>query len=214
MIKNSSMCVANALLDIGAITVNFKKPYLYTFVSGIRGPMYCDNRKLLSYPEKRKIVVNEFLKVIKKLKFDIIGGVSTAGIPWATIIADKLDKPLIYIRPKPKSYGKKKQIEGDMKKGKKVLVVEDLVSTGGSAISVINTIRRNGGKVNDCVFIFSYELDVSKKNFVKAGCNMHPLLTFSDLVDVSTKMGHFSEKEKNKLSKWRDNQKITKTNQT
>ena len=190
------------LLDIESVTFSFKKPYLYTFVSGIKGPMYCDNRRLISFPNKRRKVVNEFINVAKKLKFDIVGGVSTAGIPWAALVAEKLKKPMIYIRPEPKRYGKKRQIEGDMENGSRVLVVEDLVSTGGSAVSAIDAVRRNGGKVNDCVFIFTYDLKISKENFKKARCKIHPLLSFSDLIDVAADRGYISKEEKEELLKW------------
>ncbi len=199
---NSSIRIANALLDINAVSLNFKKPFLYTFVSGIKGPMYCDNRRLLSHPVQRKIVANEFLKIAGRMKFDSIGGVSTAGIPWATLIADKMNKPMIYIRPEPKGYGKKRQIEGDFKKGDRILLIEDLISTGGSAISAIKAIRRNGGKVSDCIFIFTYELEVSKKNFNKINCTMNPLLTFSTLVQTAMRREYFTKKEGNELIKW------------
>ena len=201
MIKSSKR-IANMLLDIESVTFSFKKPYLYTFVSGIKGPMYCDNRRLISFPNKRRKVVNEFINVAKKLKFDIVGGVSTAGIPWAALVAEKLKKPMIYIRPEPKRYGKKRQIEGDMENGSRVLVVEDLVSTGGSAVSAIDAVRRNGGKVNDCVFIFTYDLKISKENFKKARCKIHPLLSFSDLIDVAADRGYISKEEKEELLKW------------
>ena len=195
------------LLDIEAVTFSFTKPYLYTFTSGIKGPMYCDNRRLISYPDKRKAVVDKIIKIAKKLHFDIVGGVSTAGIPWATLVAERLRKPMIYIRPEPKGHGKKRQIEGDLQKGSRVLVIEDLISTGGSAISAIKAVRRNGGKVNDCIFLFTYELDIAKKNFTKSSCKMHPLLTFSDLIEVAEKRNYISEKEKQELALWRKDPK-------
>ena len=194
--------IADMLLDIKAVTFSFTKPYLYTFVSGIKGPMYCDNRRLISYPNKRKVVVDKVVKIAKKLDFDIVGGVSTAGIPWAALVAERLNKPMIYIRPEPKGYGKKRQIEGDIQTGSKILVIEDLISTGGSAISAIKAVRRNGGKVNDCIFIFTYGLDVAKKNFTQAKCKMHPLLTFSNLIEVAEKRSYISKEEKNELVKW------------
>ena len=201
----SSTRIANLLLDIKAVTFNFTKPYLYTFASGIKGPMYCDNRRLLSYPDKRAIVVDEVRKVVKKLRFDIMGGVSTAGIPWAVLIAERLHKPVIYIRPEPKGYGKKRQVEGDMKKDDIVLVLDDLISTGKSAISVINAIRENGGKVTDCVSIFTYNLDIAKKNFKKIKCKLHPLLTLSDLIEVAINKKYLDTKEKDQLLKWQKN---------
>lgn len=197
-----SKSMSDMLLDIKAVTFSFTKPYLYTFTSGIKGPMYCDNRRLISYPNKRKAVVDKVIKIAKKLNFDIVGGVSTAGIPWAALVAERLHKPMIYIRPEPKGYGKKRQIEGDMQKGSRVLVIEDLISTGGSAISAIKSVRRNGGKVDDCIFIFTYELDIAKKNFSRTKCKMHPLLTFSDLIEVAEKRNHISKEEKKELVLW------------
>lgn len=202
MMVKTSKRIADMLLDIKAVTFSFTKPYLYTFVSGVKGPMYCDNRRLISYPKKRRAVVDEVVKIVKKLNFDIVGGVSTAGIPWAALIAERLDKPMIYIRPEAKGYGKKRQVEGDLKKGSRVLVIEDLISTGRSAISAIKAVRRNGGKVCDCIFIFTYDLDVAKKNFQRTRCKMHPLLKFSDLIEVATKRNYVSEKEKEDLLKW------------
>ena len=194
--------ISDMLLDIKAVTFSFTKPYLYTFVSGLKGPMYCDNRKMISYPKKRRAVVDEVVKIAKKLNFDIVGGVSTAGIPWAALVAERLNKPMIYIRPEPKGYGKKRQIEGDMGNGSRVLVIEDLISTGRSTISAIKAVRGNGGKVNDCIFIFTYDLDIAKKNFVRAKCKMHPLLTFSDLIENASKRSYISEQEKKELVKW------------
>lgn len=204
---NTSKKIAQMLFDINAVTFSFTKPYLYTLVSGIRGPMYCDNRKLISYPNKRRIVVNQIVKIARNLDFDIVGGVSTAGIPWAALIAERLSKPMIYIRPKSKDYGKRRQIEGDLKKGDKVLIIEDLVSTGASAISAIKSVRRNGGRVSDCIFIFTYDIDVATKNFKSAKCKMHPLLKFSDLVDVAIKRNYISEKEIKELLLWHRNPK-------
>jgi len=207
LITHSSVQIANALLGINAVSINFNKPFLYTFVSGIKGPMYCDNRRLLSHPKKRRMLVNEFVKVAKKLKFDVVGGVSTGGIPWAALVAEKLNKPMIYIRPEPKGYGRKRQIEGDFKKGSKILLIEDLISTGSSAISAIRAIRKNNGSVSDCIFIFTYEFDISKKNFSKIKCKMHPLLTFSDLVQIATKQGYLKKNESIKLIKWNEDPK-------
>jgi orotate phosphoribosyltransferase len=202
MIISTSKRIADMLLDIKAVTFSFTKPYLYTFVSGIKGPMYCDNRRLISYPNKRKIVVDEVVKIAKKLNFDIVGGVATAGIPWAALIAERLHKPMIYIRTEPKGYGKKRQLEGDMKKGDRVLVIEDLISTGGSAVSAIRAVRRNGGIVRDCIFIFTYDLNIAYKNFKREKCKMHPLLTFFDLIEVAAKRKYISKGEKEELLTW------------
>ena len=207
MLIKDSKRIAEMLLDIKAVTFSFTKPYLYTFVSGIKGPMYCDNRRLISYPNKRRAVVDEVVKIAKKLNFDIVGGVSTAGIPWAALIAERLHKPMIYIRPEAKGYGKKRQIEGYMGKGNRVLVIEDLVSTGSSAISAIKTVRRNGGKASDCIFIFTYDLDIAKKNFQRTKCKMHPLLVFSDLIEIALARNYIGQEEKEKLIKWHKNPK-------
>jgi len=201
-VNKTSKHVAEMLLDIKAVTFSFTKPYLYTFVSGVKGPMYCDNRRLISYPNKRRAVVDGIVKIAKSLDFDIVGGVSTAGIPWAALIAERLHMPMIYIRPEAKGYGKKRQIEGDMKKGDRILVIEDLVSTGRSAISAIKAVRRNGGKVSDCIFIFTYDLDAATKNFQRIRCKMHPLLIFSDFIEVAVTRNYISKKEKEELLKW------------
>lgn len=200
--NKTSKHVAEMLLDIKAVTFSFTKPYLYTFVSGVKGPMYCDNRRLISYPNKRRAVVDGIVKIAKSLDFDIVGGVSTAGIPWAALIAERLNMPMIYIRPEAKGYGKKRQIEGDMKKGDRILVIEDLVSTGRSAISAIKAVRRNGGKVSDCIFIFTYDLDAATKNFQRIRCKMHPLLIFLDLIESAVTRNYISKKEKEELLKW------------
>ena len=205
--NKSSKRVAEMLLDIKAITFSFTKPYLYTLVSGIKGPMYCDNRRLISYPNKRRVVVDELIKIATRLDFDIVGGVSTAGIPWAALIAERLNKPMIYIRPEAKGYGKKRQIEGDIKKGDRILVIEDLVSTGKSAISAINAVRRNGGKVDDCIFIFTYDLGLSTKNFKRRKCKIHPLLIFQDLIESAVRRNYINKEEKEELLKWHKNPK-------
>ena len=204
---DASKKIAEMLLDIKAVTFSFRKPYLYTFTSGIKGPMYCDNRRLISHPAKRRIVVDSIVQVARRLDFDVVGGVSTAGIPWAALVAERLCKPMIYIRPEAKGYGKKRQIEGDMKKGDKVLVIEDLISTGASAISAIKAVRKNKGKIHDCISIFTYDLDVATKNFERAKCKMHPLLKFSTLVDVASARNYVNNKEKNDLLLWHKNPK-------
>lgn len=205
--NKTSKHVAEMLLDINAVTFSFTKPYLYTFASGVKGPMYCDNRRLISYQDKRRAVVDEIVKIAKKLDFDIVGGVSTAGIPWAALVAERLNTSMIYIRPEAKGYGKKRQIEGDLKKGDRILIIEDLVSTGHSAITAIKAVRRNGGKVSDCISIFTYDLDIATKNFRRTKCKMHPLLMFSDLIGVAAAKNYIDKKEKEELLKWHKNPK-------
>lgn len=193
--------IARTLLEIKAVSLSPKKPF--TYASGRKGPIYCDNRLLLSYPEKRKLVVNAFLRTIRKnkIKADVIAGTATAGIPWAALIAEKLKKPMIYVRASSKEHGKKNQIEGRLERGKKVLVMEDLINTGSSSIEVIKGIRSAGGNVSDCTAIFDYQLDDAKNSFKKAKCRLVSLTNLSELLSVSK----LPEKEKNLVRNWQKN---------
>lgn len=193
--------IAKTLLEIKAVSLSPSKPF--TYASGRKGPIYCDNRLLLSYPEKRRMVANAFSREIKKnnLRADVIAGTATAGIPWAALIAEKLKKPMIYVRAASKQHGKKGQIEGKLDRGKKVLVIEDLINTGSSSIEVIKAIRSAGGKVNDCIAIFDYQLDDAKNNFKNAKCRLYSLTNLSELLSASK----LSRKEKKLVKDWQKN---------
>jgi len=194
--------VAKILLEIKAITLNLEKPYRY--VSGILSPIYCDNRILMSFPEAREKIRDFYIKVIEenKLDFEIIGGIATSGIPPAAWIADKLKKPMIYIRKAAKDYGKENLVEGKVEKDQTVLVIEDLCSTGGSSIAGVEGARSAGAVVDHCIAIFSYKLDKCEKGFKDANCTLHTLSDFPTLIQVASETGYITEEEKTKALEW------------
>lgn len=153
--------VAKSLLKTGAVKLNVKEPF--TFVSGIKSPIYCDNRKMIGYPAERKVVVDEFVKKLSEKDFDVVAGTATAGIPWAAFIAWEMNKPMSYIRGEKKDHGAGRQIEGADFAGKKVIVIEDLISTGGSSIKAVEAARNEGAASVEVVSIFSYEFDKAFK---------------------------------------------------
>lgn len=177
--------IARLLLKVGAVLLRPNQPF--TWASGIQSPIYCDNRLLLSDPKARGEVIRSFVTLIKKkkIKCDAIAGIATAGIPHAAILADRLKKPLLYVRASPKEHGKGNQIEGKLKKGSRVLVVEDLISTGGSSLAAVEALRQAGAKVSDCLAIFSYEFPESEKAFDQAKCCLETLTNLKVLLDVA-----------------------------
>jgi orotate phosphoribosyltransferase len=200
--SNVSEEVAELLLKSGAVILRPKKPF--TFASGILSPIYCDNRLLLSKPQLRKRIVDAYARKIKEdqLDADVIAGIATASIPWAALIAEKLGKPMIYIRNAPKEHGRKNIIEGGLESGQSVLVVEDLVSTGGSSISSVEAARAEGGVVHHCVAIFTYELVKAQKAFDAAHCQLITLSTLTTLVEVAMQKGHITADEIAMLKDW------------
>ena len=204
-ISSKAEYIAKLLLEARAITLNPAQPY--TFASGIKSPIYCDNRLLISHPDERKKIVDAFVKLIKqnKLKFDVVCGTATAGIPWAAWIAEKLGMPMIYVRKASKEHGKQNVIEGKLAKGDNVLVVEDLISTGGSSVGAILNVKEAGGIVNDCIAIFTYEMDTAVKAFDNINCPCHTLTDFTTLIDVATDNDYIGESEKEKVLEWNKN---------
>jgi orotate phosphoribosyltransferase len=197
----SSEKIAKLLLTLDAVTISPKKPYRYS--SGILSPVYSDMRLLASYPKERKVVVNELANIIKKLgPFDILAGTSTAGIPHASFLSVKLDMPMVYVRGKAKDHGKQSQIEGLFKRGQKAIIIEDLISTGGSSLETLDALKKAGGKVSDIVAIFTYTMPVSIVNMKKAGIKLHTLTTFPAVVDMAVKMGKMKEKDKQLVLDW------------
>lgn len=181
--------IAKILLKIGAVTIRPIRSFVWS--SGIKSPIYCDNRLVLSHPESREQVIEGFLKKIKKedLKFDVIAGIATAGIPYAAILADRLKKPMIYVRSAPKGHGKGNQIEGKFDKGDNVLVVEDLISTGQSSLGAVQALKKSGAKVSDCLAIFTYGFPFSKNAFQRERCRIHTLTSLESLIEVAVLKG-------------------------
>jgi orotate phosphoribosyltransferase len=192
--------IARILLDKKAVTLSAKEPYIYT--SGIISPIYCDNRSLAGFPQARKKIIQAFVAVIQDMKLDIVAGTSTAGIPWAAWIADRLDIPMAYIRSSAKGYGKGKQIEGADLAGKRSVVIEDLISTGKSSFGAVNAIRENGGMVNQVVTLFTYEFENAKRRFEEGDCRVTPLTDFTTLTAEAKKIGYLTAQELELVQEW------------
>jgi orotate phosphoribosyltransferase len=196
----SSETILRGLLDIEAIKINIKEPF--TWASGIKSPIYCDNRKALGRYDLRTDIVAKFIDIITNhfKNVDLIGGVATSGIPYATSIADKLKLPLVYFRSQLKSHGIKSGLEGDYNKGDKVVIVEDLISTGSSVLNAVDLARVSGLDVLGVVAIFSYELKVGISNFKKQNVELHTITGFSELYSMLDLSGD----EKVFFEKWRE----------
>ncbi|MBU4300733.1 MAG: orotate phosphoribosyltransferase [Nanoarchaeota archaeon] len=194
--------VAKILLEINAVTLSPQKPY--RFASGILSPIYCDNRIIISDVAKREKIVEYFMQTIKEngVDFDVVGGVATAGIPHAAWIADAMKKPMIYIRSSAKEHGKNNTIEGRLKSGQKVLIVEDLISTGGSIIDAVSAVRGAGGIVTHAIAIITYEMERAKNNFAQANCTPVTLSNFSTLVQVAGKLNYIPQEEIARILEW------------
>lgn len=197
--------IAAILLEIKAIKLNLKNPFHYT--SGILSPIYCDNRMVISYPDKRQVIIEAFLATIKEnqLQFDVVAGTATAGIPHAAWIADRLNLPMIYVRASAKDHGLHNQIEGKIEPGQTALIIEDLISTGKSAVNVAAALREQDAEVKDCIAIFNYQLEEAANAFFEADINLIPLCNFATLLDVATKNEYISPQEFEVASRWNEN---------
>lgn len=197
--------VAELLLKAGAVMLKPQKPF--KFASGILSPIYCDNRLLLSKPAERKMLTRFYVRKIMKtgLHADVIAGIATASIPWAALVAEKLQKPMIYIRKEAKDHGKENLIEGGLEPGQVVLVIEDLVSTGGTSLASVAAARKEGAVVENCMAIFTYEMELANKGFTEAQCKLLTLSNFSTLVRVAAKKGYIKEEEISMLKEWSKN---------
>ena len=197
--------LARISLEIGAIKINPQQPF--TWASGYKMPLYNDNRMLLGDAGHRALIAEAMLATIEKenIHIDTIAGVATAGIPHATSLANLIKLPLIYVRSSPKEHGLRNQIEGILKTGHKVLVVEDLISTGGSAIKAIDTIREAGGVVEHCMGIFSYDFPEAREKFEKSHCRLHTLLNLKTLLKHAVEEKKISPEEKQMVDNWGQN---------
>ncbi|WP_214762065.1 orotate phosphoribosyltransferase [Exiguobacterium sp. s146] len=194
--------IAEALLQIEAITLSPDNPY--TWSSGLKSPIYCDNRLTLSYPDVRNLIVDALVEVIRPLDADVIAGTATAGIPHATLVADRLGLPLVYVRSSAKGHGKGNQIEGRFEPGARVVVIEDLLSTGSSSIAAAKAIQKAGGEVIKIQAIFSYGLDRFLINLLDSEFTAHALITLLDVLDVAVKKRIISKEEVASLREWRN----------
>lgn len=196
--------VCDILLKIGAVSLSPNEPY--TWASGIKSPIYCDNRLILSYPEERKTIEAGLAELVKEHFPEAEGilGTATAGIPHASYVSWILNKPSGFIRGKAKDHGKNKRIEGAFKKGEKVVVIEDLFSTGGSSIDAAKACEEEGLEVLGIVSIFSYDLKVAEDNFKDSGFKHVSLANFPELADVAVENGKLTEEERDRLNIWRE----------
>lgn len=197
--------LAKVALEIKAIKLNPQQPFLWA--SGYYMPIYNDNRMLLGNFEHRKIVAAGFVELVSKLKLDVevIAGTATAGIPPATSLADCLQKPLIYVRSSAKDHGLRNTIEGILRSGQKVLMIEDLISTGGSSIAAIETIRESGGIIENCFSIFSYDLSEALTQFNSISCKVDSILTYDTLLEEAVAQKYINQRELELLQDWRKN---------
>ena len=193
---------AKILLDINAIKLNPNEPF--TWASGWKSPIYCDNRIILSNPEIRNTIKIYLAQVMDENfeKPDAIAGVATGAIGIGMLVAEYLDLPFIYVRPEAKKHGRKNQIEGEIEKGKKVMVIEDLISTGKSSIGAIRALKSYGLNVVGMIAIFTYEFSVSKDNFNREEINVKTLSNYSTLLRIAQKTQYISEIECKMLEKW------------
>ena len=194
----------NYLLQINAIKLNTKTPF--TWASGIKSPIYCDNRLILSNIEIRDYIANQMANIISKSFSDnyIIAGVATGAIAIGALVAERLKKPYIYVRPNPKGHGLKNQIEGSLPSGSNVIVIEDLISTGMSSLNAVNAIKGESSSVNAMLSIFSYSFDFAIDRFKSEKINLISLADYNILVEIVKEQKIISHDEIEKLQRWRE----------
>lgn len=201
--ENVAEVVAGQLLQIKAIKLQPSNPF--TWASGWISPIYCDNRKALSYPDVRKYIAKEFANMVETLypNADVIAGVATGAIAQGALVADLLNKPFIYIRSAPKGHGMENLIEGDLRPGQKVVIIEDLISTGGSSLKAVEAVRNSGCDVLGMVAIFTYGFQTAEDNFVKAKVKLDTLSNYQTLIKVASETGYVTTDNVAALSEWR-----------
>lgn len=206
MLKDySSLKVAEFLLQIKAVVVQPRNPF--TWASGWLSPMYCDNRKILSYPQIRTFIRHEFVKKIENDygKPEVIAGVATGGIPLGALVAQEMNLPFVYVRTSAKGHGLTNQVEGVIAKGQTVVVIEDLISTGGSSLNAVEALRNIGVNVKGLVAVFSYGFDIAANNFENAKCKYSVLTDYQTLIEQATKSNLVESAQIESLKEWRAN---------
>lgn len=200
--NNTSETVAKTLLKLKAVTLNPVKPFRYA--SGILSPVYTDCRILIGYPKERNQIRDLYIEAIKEsgIEFDIVAGTATAGIPHAAWIAEKLNLPMIYVRGAAKDHGKENLVEGPLEKGQKVIVIEDLVSTGESSINSVNSIRALGGEVSHVFSIITYGIGKGTEAFKENNLELISLTTFEQVVKEAKSQGYLNEEESEIVLDW------------
>jgi orotate phosphoribosyltransferase len=200
--KDTAEKTAELLLQINAIKLNPKNPF--TWASGWKSPIYCDNRLTLSFPVIRNYIREEISKTIEKQfgKPDVIAGVATGAIGIGMLVAEYMGLPFIYVRPEPKKHGKQNQVEGFLQKGQNVVVVEDLISTGNSSLLAVEALRDAGANVKGMVAIFTYGFDVADANFKNANLDLYTLSNYQNLLNLAVAKKYITEDEQDALKQW------------
>lgn len=201
--NDSAKQIAGSLLQIKAIKLNPTNHF--TWASGWYSPIYCDNRKILSYPAVRKQVYEAFADLIaeKYPEAEVLAGVATGAIAHGVLVAEKMGKPFIYVRSAPKSHGLTNQVEGEVKPGSKVVVIEDLVSTGGSSLSAVDALKKAGCDVLGMVAIFTYGFPTAEQNFTNAGVKLDTLSNYNTMIEMAIEQGYVHPDELETLKEWR-----------
>lgn len=197
--------VAEKLLQVQAIQLSPNQPF--TWASGWKSPIYCDNRKVLSFPYVRDFIKSELCSVIFEQypTATVLAGVATAGIPWGAMAADQLKLPFIYVRPTPKAHGLGNQIEGALEPGQQVLVIEDLISTGKSSLQVVDVLKAAGAEIVGMVSIFNYGFDTAKKACEAAGVHTSSLTNYPTMIELAIEKGLVTADTKETLMNWSNN---------
>ncbi|MDD2584677.1 MAG: orotate phosphoribosyltransferase [Bacteroidales bacterium] len=195
--------IAKQLLEIKAVTLNVEEPY--TWASGWKSPIYCDNRKILSYPKARTLVSKSLARLVEQnySKVDVIAGVATGAIAWGVLVAQLLDKPFVYIRPKAKEHGTGARIEGELPQNANVVVVEDLISTGQSSLSAAECLSAAGANVLGMVAIFSYNFNKSRRSFEYSNLELRTLSNYETLIQEAVDCKYIQDKDLETLQDWR-----------
>jgi orotate phosphoribosyltransferase len=203
--KDTAKKTAELLLQINAIKLNPKNPF--TWASGWKSPIYCDNRITLSFPPIRNYIREEFSKTIEKQfgKPDVIAGVATGAIGIGILVAEYMGLPFVYVRPEPKKHGRLNQVEGFLQKGQNVVVVEDLISTGKSSLLAVEALKEAGANVKGMVAIFTYGFDVSVENFKNDKVDLYTLSNYDNLLELAVTKKYITEEEQHTLQEWRVN---------
>ena len=203
--KDTASKTAELLLQINAIKLNPGNPF--TWASGWKSPIYCDNRITLSFPPIRNYLKDEFAKNIEKQfgKPDVIAGVATGAIGIGLLVAEALALPFVYVRPEPKKHGRLNQIEGFLQKGQNVVVIEDLISTGNSSLMAVEALKAAGANVKGMAAIFSYGFQVAEENFKNAKVDLYTLSNYENLLPLAVNKKYITEEEEKTLQEWRTN---------
>jgi orotate phosphoribosyltransferase len=194
--------IAKALINNGCVKLSPSAPFVYA--SGLKGPIYCDNRLILTHVDFRNQIISAFIELLKthKLSADLIGGIATAGIPHAAMIADRLGMPMVYVRPKAKEHGKKNQVEGDYIPNQSLILVEDLVNQGASLEEAIGGVRAAGLISTQCLCIVDYQMDSSIIRLKDLGISLYSLTDFEHLVEAALELNFINQEGKNLLTHW------------